>query len=45
MKIRLCEACGFRWESETDYGPDEPTKCPKCEAKVRGDSLVKTVRK
>lgn len=41
MKTRLCESCSFRWESETTYGKGEKTKCPRCGAEVRGDSVIK----
>lgn len=41
MTLRLCETCGFRWNSETVYGKGDATKCPSCGAEVRGDSVVK----
>ena len=43
MKTRLCESCGYRWDSETVYAKCDTTKCPECGSEVRGDSVVKGV--
>ena len=41
MKKRLCPHCGYKWDSETAYGADEVTPCPKCDQEVPGDSIAK----
>lgn len=42
MPNRLCPTCEYEWDSATLYtGKDLDVKCPKCGAKVPGDSMAK----
>ena len=40
MKRRKCPMCNFEWDSNTVFGKDQTTPCPKCGEPVPGDSLA-----